>query len=258
MSDFELQQFVNYVQECLKEACGLDELVVDDDGDWPIKVRDILVFVEVSAEPEPHVHLYTRIATGVSSEAWAEINHLNAVMTWAKIVWHSDGSVFVDQRLHHAAVNAVMLDRVLEAMADYSGDCGPLLEAVYSAAPTAAGLKRSTPTSITSLPDNGIFVFGSGVGARHSGGAARLAFERFGAERGVGEGLRGHSYALPTMSGFNAFAEAAARFLSYAGAHPDLDFWLTRVGCGHAGMDEATVAPVFAAAPLNVIKPKGW
>lgn len=43
-----------------------------------------------------------------------------------------------------------------------------------------------------------IFVFGSNPEGRHGAGAAKVAREQFGAQYGVGEGLTGNSYALPT------------------------------------------------------------
>ena len=59
--------------------------------------------------------------------------------------------------------------------------------------------KRYTPERITSLAENEIFVFGSNLAGAHGGGAARLAYERFGAVWGEGVGLRGQTYAIPTM-----------------------------------------------------------
>lgn len=48
-------------------------------------------------------------------------------------------------------------------------------------------------------PNSGyIFVFGSNPEGRHGAGAAKIAATQFGAKRGVGEGLVGDSYALPT------------------------------------------------------------
>lgn len=46
--------------------------------------------------------------------------------------------------------------------------------------------------------DNTIFVFGSNPTGIHGAGAAKVAREQFGAKAGVGEGLTGNSYALPT------------------------------------------------------------
>lgn len=46
---------------------------------------------------------------------------------------------------------------------------------------------------------NTIFVFGSNTEGRHGAGSAKVAVEQFGAKYGVGEGLCGNSYALPTV-----------------------------------------------------------
>lgn len=46
--------------------------------------------------------------------------------------------------------------------------------------------------------ENTIFVFGSNPEGRHGKGAAAVAVAKFGAEYGVGEGLTGNAYALPT------------------------------------------------------------
>ena len=53
-----------------------------------------------------------------------------------------------------------------------------------------------TPDWITELKDNEIFVFGSNLAGAHGGGAARLAYQRFGAVWGQGVGLQGQSYAI--------------------------------------------------------------
>ena len=61
--------------------------------------------------------------------------------------------------------------------------------------------REFTSDFITELKPNEIFVFGSNIGGFHGGGAARVAHKRFGAEWGVGEGITGQCYALPTMEG---------------------------------------------------------
>lgn len=114
---------------------------------------------------------------------------------------------------------------------------------------------RTTPEVITNLADGEVFVFGSNAAGMHAGGAARIAHERFGAEWGVGEGLTGHSYALPTMSGLTDLHDAVAAFMTVAWEHPDLTFLVTQVGCGIAGHTPEQVAPAFAGHPDNVILP---
>lgn len=117
---------------------------------------------------------------------------------------------------------------------------------------------RTTPSDITALSEGEIFVFGSNAAGLHGGGAARTAYENFGAEWGRGEGLYGQSYAIPTMDGPAAFQSAVERFLAFAASHPDLTFYLTKVGCGIAGYSENFVRIWFKNSPPNVIKPPKW
>ena len=58
-----------------------------------------------------------------------------------------------------------------------------------------------TPERISELKENEIFVFGSNLAGAHGGGAARLAYNRFGAVWGEGVGLHGKTYAILTMQG---------------------------------------------------------
>ena len=117
--------------------------------------------------------------------------------------------------------------------------------------------RRVTPSQVKVLKDGEIFVFGSNCHGAHMGGAARVAMERFGAEWGVGEGLQGRSYAIPTMEGLENFEAAVKRFAAFAKRHPELKFFVTAVGCGIAGYAPEQVAPFFldAASLPNVCLP---
>ena len=119
----------------------------------------------------------------------------------------------------------------------------------------------STPSAITSLREDEVFVFGSNLEGMHGGGAARYAFEHFGAVLGCGVGLRGQSYAIPTMQGgVETIAPYVDEFIAFALAHPELYFYVTRIGCGIAGFKDKEIAPLFAAAlPLeNVCLPESF
>lgn len=119
----------------------------------------------------------------------------------------------------------------------------------------------NTPDFITHLQPNEVFVFGSNLAGHHGGGAARIALERFGAKYGQGVGLQGQSYAIPTMQGgVETIRPYVDEFISFAQSHPELTFFVTRVGCGIAGFSDSEIAPLFADAHLipNIILPKGW
>jgi len=121
--------------------------------------------------------------------------------------------------------------------------------------------KRTTPEFITSLEPNEIFVFGSNLKGMHGGGAAYIAYRKFGAIMGQGVGLQGQSYAIPTMQGgVETIRPYVDEFIEFARQHPELTFLVTRIGCGIAGFTDEEIAPLFEAAHEveNVVLPPNW
>lgn len=106
-----------------------------------------------------------------------------------------------------------------------------------------------TPDYITELKADEVFVFGSNLAGMHGGGAAYVAFRQFGAVMGCGVGLRGQSYAIPTMQGgVETIKPYVDDFIAFAKEHPELFFYVTRIGCGIAGFRDLENAPLFAEA----------
>ena len=109
-----------------------------------------------------------------------------------------------------------------------------------------------------------IFTFGANRAGRHGKGAALFARQHRGAIYGVGEGLQGYSYAIPTKDErlrvlpLWAIEWHVVRFLAFALSRPDLTFEVTKIGCGLAGYYEWQIAPMFAGAPANCELPDGW
>ena len=119
--------------------------------------------------------------------------------------------------------------------------------------------REYTPKRITELKPNEIFVFGSNLAGAHGGGAARLAYNRFGAIWGQGVGLQGQSYAIPTMhGGVDDIKPYVDEFIRFAKQHPELRFLVTKIGCGIAGFREEEIAQLFyhAIDCENIILPK--
>lgn len=109
-----------------------------------------------------------------------------------------------------------------------------------------------TPENIQDLRPDEVFVFGSNEAGAHAGGAARVAWEKFGAIWGQGRGLQGQSYALPTLdenlqcltigqvrSNIREFLRTVDQ---YRGQKV---FLLTKVGCGIAGFRISQIASAF-------------
>lgn len=65
---------------------------------------------------------------------------------------------------------------------------------------------------ISTLEPNQIFVFGSNPEGRHGAGAAKSAL-KFGAKYGVGRGIQGNTYALPTKNLKENFYEKSTGIL---------------------------------------------
>ena len=103
-----------------------------------------------------------------------------------------------------------------------------------------------TPEMIERLQPNEVFVFGSNINGQHCSGAARTAYEHFGAVWGKGVGIQGCSYAIPTMEGGADYVgHYVDEFIAFAKEHPEYKFLVTEIGCGIAGFTPQQIAPLF-------------
>ena len=102
--------------------------------------------------------------------------------------------------------------------------------------------------------ENMIFVFGSNLSGIHGAGAAKFAAVHKGAIYGIGEGMQGASYGLPTK-GLNIsfmplkdIQRHVNNFIAYSALHKELSFQVTQVGCGLSGFKPSDIAPMFEQA----------
>lgn len=123
--------------------------------------------------------------------------------------------------------------------------------------------KRYDPSSLK------VFVFGSNKAGIHGAGAALYARTDLKAELGVGRGPMPHSirprcYAIPTKDerlhtlSIEEIRAGVDEFIDFAQKRPDLQFFVTRIGCGLAGYTDHDIAPLFVNAPSNCELPNGW
>lgn len=122
------------------------------------------------------------------------------------------------------------------------------------------------------------FVFGSNTAGIHGAGAAQFAYKKKGARWGFSYGHMGESFAIPTK-GHKHYPASAKHpagigvgdtlpltqiedyvrgFLAYATAHPELQFQVTCIGCGLAGLRHEDIAPMFKDAPDNCWFDNKW
>lgn len=109
-----------------------------------------------------------------------------------------------------------------------------------------------------------IFVFGSNLAGRHGAGAARIAYEEYGAVYGQGIGPHGQSYAIPTKDKtiqtlpLRIVESYILSFCDFTHMNYHLNFFVTRVGCGLAGFRDEQIAPLFKSANDNCSFPDEW
>lgn len=102
-----------------------------------------------------------------------------------------------------------------------------------------------------------VFAFGSNLGGRHGLGAALWARKYKGAIYGQGVGRQGMSYAIPTKDANLRVLSLidiwtyVQDFVDYAKEHPELKFYVTRIGTGLAGYRISDIKPMFEDAPDN-------
>ena len=122
---------------------------------------------------------------------------------------------------------------------------------------------KTTPENILTLEPHQVFVFGSNRAGRHGAGAAKLAHRKFGAKWGQGDGFMGQSYGISTKDrnlgvlSVRQIEIGVDRLLRFAEAHPELEFLVTKIGCGLAGYSAKEIRACFAGKviPANVALP---
>lgn len=109
-----------------------------------------------------------------------------------------------------------------------------------------------------------IFVFGSNLAGIHGAGAAQAARLYYGAVSGLGIGPQGRSYAIPTKDekfkclSLDIIRHYVEGFVKYTKSHPELEFFVTRVGCGLAGNLDEDIAPMFKECGDNCSFAEEW
>lgn len=107
-----------------------------------------------------------------------------------------------------------------------------------------------------------LFVFGSNLRGIHGKGAALEASCNYGAIRGIGVGIQGSSYAIPTKDKnirtlpLDKIEPYIKDFVSYT-LVSKVGFFVTGVGTGLAGYKPKDIAPMFKGAK-NCWFPKTW
>jgi|SRR5208337_3931106 len=130
-----------------------------------------------------------------------------------------------------------------------------------------SGTEQSSKNGASAQDDkvrSRVFVFGSNETGRSGAGAALYAVRYKGAIYGKGFGHYGNSFAIPTKDKnivtlpLSTIRNYINKFIDYAAAHSELEFQVTQVGCGLAGLKAGDIAPMFENAPGNCLFDDAW
>lgn len=115
------------------------------------------------------------------------------------------------------------------------------------------------------LTENDILVFGSNTEGRHGAGLARYALDYRGAMYGTAVGPQGYSYAIVTKNlakgmrsvSLESIDNQIHTMLIYAEQHPELIFWVGKIGTKLAGFTIDEIKNMFTnkRIPDNVHLP---
>lgn len=117
---------------------------------------------------------------------------------------------------------------------------------------------KYTSENINKLEPKQIFVYGANLAGIHGAGAAKLAI-RWGAKMGK-YGLSGQTYGIPTKDenirtlSIDKIHTHVEDFLKVAKNRVDLEFLVTKIGTGLAGIPISRIAPMFVSVYDNGLK----
>lgn len=110
-----------------------------------------------------------------------------------------------------------------------------------------------------------VFVFGSNEAGVHGAGAARVAHNIRKMPFGKSYGHYGECFAIPTKDEFikeslplRNIQAYVSGFQAYAIGKRKVDFQVTMIGCGLAGLLSEDIAPMFRGSPGNCYFDTEW
>ena len=194
-----------------------------------------------------------------SSKDYYEGDERNAdgTLVSEKINWLSPNKIEVEKRATLDAIQRIELEK---SIANAKRDSYSINYYIGNITPDA----------------NTIFVFGSNPEGRHGAGAAKVAREQFGAKYGVGEGLTGNSYALPTKDlrvkennslrsiSPEQIIESIKKLYETARQNPDKQFKVAYRNTdrkslnGYTGLEMIDMFLKAGSIPTNIVFSKEW
>ncbi len=216
----------------------------------------------MKAHPKNYEEIITKRIKKILDIAWREKNEILILGAWGCGAFGNPPDIVA--KVFHRLLNNYNFETVEFALSSNNDVSNSVFGKEFCNGTKECYKNKFTniaPDNIQSLEPNEVFVFGSNLQGQHGGGAAKLAYEKFGAVWGLGVGLAGQTYAIPTMHGdINAIKPYVDQFIETARIMQDKKFLVTKIGCGIAGFSVSQIAPLFKNALEldNVALPKDF
>lgn len=121
-----------YLEQVLKAHLGVDELVTDGDGDYPIRYGSAKYFVRLSDEQPPVVRVYSHVLVGVKGTAklYQALNRINQHISFAR-VFHQGRAVLVATELLAETLDPEELAMACRSIANLADEHDTELQAAF-------------------------------------------------------------------------------------------------------------------------------
>jgi hypothetical protein len=121
-----------YVEKILKEWLTTDELIIDDDGDVPIRAGSSKYYVSIIDRDPPLVRVWGTLLHGVekSAKLFEAINDANTRILQCRMFFH-DGDVMISTEILASELDKDELIEACNAIAQISDDFDDALQAEF-------------------------------------------------------------------------------------------------------------------------------
>jgi hypothetical protein len=86
------EMFKPYVEKLLKEILETDSLILDDDGDVPIRIGTAMYYVRVLDTDPVMIRVFSPFLRNVkkSAKLLEKLNEINCEISYARVMWYDD------------------------------------------------------------------------------------------------------------------------------------------------------------------------
>lgn len=121
-----------YVESLVKQLAGVEEVVTDGDGDYPVRVDKTLFYVSIVGEVDPVVQVFSFAVRDVpaSNELVAKVNEINGQLYFCRM-FYDDGRVVVATDCVGLTLDEAEFRTATEAVADATERFAPMIASQF-------------------------------------------------------------------------------------------------------------------------------